>query len=229
MRPTAVRLCFVLDCTASMTPWLEQAKTRIREMTTTIRRQHPNTEIQVALVAYRDYGDIQRFRVVSFTTPEAVMDALRPLQAEGGDDDAEDVAHALQHAMDLTWEGDVNSVIHITDAPAHGSLYHAPRISDRFPQGDPAGLDPRHILHDMSERGFAYTFVKITSATDTMLDVFQNAWTGPGDFSVIDLRPQHYDRSLGDPVNQDMSSLLSPAVARAVSQTITRYTDSQSV
>jgi len=229
MRRTQVRLCFVLDVTASMTPWLEQAKTRIREMTTTIQRQHPDTHIRVALVAYRDYDDEQRFHIVNFTTPDAVMAVLRPLQAEGGDDEAEDVAHALQHALDLEWDGDVNIVVHITDAPAHGRIYHALTATDRFPRGDPGGLDPRHILHDMSERDFTYTFVKITTHTDTMLEVFQSAWTGPGEFNVIDLRPQHYDRALGDPVNQDMSTLLSPAVAQAVSQTITRYTDSQSV
>jgi len=228
MRPIRICLCFVLDCTASMNPWLEQAKTRIQEMTTLVRRQHPNTTIRVALVAYRDYDDDQRFRIVNFTSPEAVMAALRPLNAEGGDDEAEDVANALYHALQLDWDGDVNMVIHVADAPPHGHMYHAPTVSDRFPAGDPTGIDPRHIIHDMSEREFTYTFVKITTKTDTMLDVFHNAWTGPGDFKVIDLRPQHYDRSLGDPVNQDMSTLLSPAVAQAVSQTITRYTDSQS-
>ena len=204
-----------------------QAKTRIREMTTAIQTDHPATDIQVALVAYRDYGDVQRFRIVDFTTPEVVMQALQPLRAEGGDDQAEDIATALSRTLALRWEGDVQIVIHIADAPAHGRVFHAASISDRFPAGDPDGVDPRGCLQDMSEHDFTYTFVKITSSTDIMLDAFQAAWTRGGEFKVIDLRPQGYDRSLGDPEDEEMATLLSPAVARAVSQTITRYTDSQ--
>lgn len=210
-----------------MEPWMYQAKTRIRDMTTAIHADHPATNIQVALVAYRDYGDAQRFRIVDFTTPEVVMQALQPLRAEGGDDEAEDIATALSHAVSLRWEGHVQMVIHIADAPAHGRVFHLPSVSDRFPAGDPDGVDPRVCLREMSENDFTYTFVKITSKTDRMLDAFQAAWTGGGEFKVIDLRPQGYDRSLGDPEDEEMATLLSPAVARAVSQAVTRYTDSQ--
>jgi hypothetical protein len=224
---TNVRICFLLDCTASMGPWMDQAKTRIREITSLVHTEHPATDIKVALVGYRDYDDIDRFEIVDFTTPEGVMDALQPLYAVGGDDEAEDVAHAIRHAMLLNWDGDVNMIVHITDAPAHGLAFHSRAVSDRFPAGDPLGVDPRHYIHDMSERNFTYTFVKIGSKTDTMIDAFHTAWTGEGEFKVIDLRPQHYDYSLGDPENEDMASLLSPAVVRAVSQSITRYSESQ--
>lgn len=224
---TNVRICFLLDCTASMAPWMHQAKTRIREITSLVQTQHPATSIKVALVGYRDYDDVDRFEIVDFTTPEEVMAALQPLDAVGGNDEAEDVAHAIRHAMLLNWDGDVNMIVHIADAPAHGLMFHGSAVSDRFPRGDPLGVDPRHYIHDMSEKNYTYTFVKIVSKTDTMIDAFHSAWMGDGEFKVIDLRPQHYDHSLGDPEDEDMSTLLSPAVVRAVSQSITRYTDSQ--
>jgi hypothetical protein len=39
-------------------------------------------------------------------------------------DTAEDVAGALKKALSLTWKGDTRIIIHIADAPAHGSEYN---------------------------------------------------------------------------------------------------------
>ena len=156
------------------------------------------------------------------------MDELARINACGGDDDAEDVCSALIRVHRLSWDGaDVQMVVHIADAPAHGIHYHDPSISDRFPEGDPSGYDPSEFIHRMSVGGMHYTFVKITSATDTMLDAFHNAWTEKGTFKVIDLRPQHYDRRLGVPHNGLMSNLLSPAVSNHLSQVVSRYSASQ--
>ena len=37
----------------------------------------------------------------------------------------EDVAGALKKALSLTWKGDTRIIIHIADAPAHGSEYNS--------------------------------------------------------------------------------------------------------
>jgi hypothetical protein len=220
MAPLTVKLAFVLDCTASMGPWIRAAKTKIREIVDTVTAEHLDSVIKVGLMGYRDYDDSVRFIPVEFTTPEEVMVALRPVTAEGGDDRAEDVAHALKHVMAMSWDSaDIRMVFHIADAPAHGLAFHRPSLSDRFPNGDPEGVDPRDFIRIMSDQAFVYTFVKITTSTDTMLDAFHNAWTGPGVFQVIDLRPQDPDH--------DTSNMLSPAVSRAVTQAIDRYTLSQ--
>lgn len=209
---TTVKVAFVLDCTASMEPWIHVAKTRIGEIVDTVCDDHPTAVIEVGLVAYRDYGDLMRFRIVDFTTPEAVMKSLRNVHAEGGDDEAEDVANALHRATRLSWDDtEICMVFHITDAPAHGRLFHTSRVSDRFPHGDPDGLDPRDSISEMSQQGFHYTFIKITSSTDTMIDVFHNVWLGSGDFRVLSLTPQ----------------LFGPGIANVMSQTITQYTSSQ--
>jgi hypothetical protein len=227
-RHVLVKLCFVMDCTGSMGPWIDAAKTKIQEMTDKVIADNPGTLVEVALVGYRDYGDIQRFHVVDFTEPENVMRELHLIRADGGDDEAEDVVGGLMRVLRLSWDGaDVQMVVHIADAPAHGLQYHSPNVSDRFPEGDPSEWDPAEFINRMSVGGMHYTFVKITTATDTMLDVFYNAWTKRGTFRVIDLRPQHYDRRLGTPRNGNMSDLLSPAVSNHVSQVVSRYTASQ--
>ena len=70
-------------------------------------------------------------------------------------DGPEDVAGALKKALSLTWKGDTRIIIHIADAPAHGSEYNGgmgdhypgPQVPDRMlpPQdSNPGRLSSRH-------------------------------------------------------------------------------------
>lgn len=211
---TRVKLAFVLDCTASMGPWIEEAKTKIGQIVQDVLKEHNHASFQVGLVAYRDYGDEIPLRVVDFTSPENVMTTLQGIGPEGGDDSAEDVARAFYRVMLLDWmDTDVRMVFHIADAPPHGSMFHTASVSDRYPQGDPEGLDPRNQLRAMCDQGFHYTFVKITSATDKMLDVFNNVWTSPQRFAVLNLSRQS-------------AAMMSPMISRSVSMAITQHTSS---
>jgi hypothetical protein len=225
-----VKIAFVLDCTGSMEPWIHEAKTKIQDIIGQNRRKHPNAHFEIALVAYRDYDDTVRMLVTDFTSPSAIVRSLDPIHADGGDDEAEDIAGALDRTWGLTWEpSDVRLIFHIADAPAHGMAFHSPRVSDRFPQGDPEGQEPRALLRHLAHQGIEYTFVRITSSTDTMIDVFHDTYTRTGGvFRVIDLHPQSYDGRYGRVLSGNMAEALSPAVTRAVSQAVERYTASQS-
>lgn len=219
---TTVKIAFLLDCTGSMEYWIQAAKTKITDIVASVRDNHIDADVEVGLVAYRDYDDHERFVIRDFTSPDVIRQVLGDIRAKGGDDEAEDVAHALQQCSALTWGGaDVRMIFHITDAPAHGLAFHKPSVSDRFPDGDPEGLDPRVVMRSLSTHGFTYTFVKITSATDTMLDEFYNSWTGSGVFQILDLRPQ---RMIGVERQDDA---FSQEVSRAVSGAIVRHTSSQ--
>ena len=223
-----LKIAFALDCTGSMGPWIHEAKTKITEIVEEVRRDHLNTHIEVALVAYRDYGDTIRRHVTDFTSPEKIEEALHSIEASGGDDEAEDVAGALDRICSLTWgPSDVRMTFLIADAPAHGRIYHLPRVSDRYLDGDPDGIDPRDALAHLAQQDVDFTFVRITSSTDMMIDVFHNVYTEEsGHFRVIDLNPQSYDGRYG-PRRANMAEYLSPAVTRIVSDTVTRYTSSQ--
>jgi hypothetical protein len=213
---TRVKLAFVLDCTASMGPWIHAAKTKIHEIIENSIKDHNQATFEVGLVAYRDHGDDHPIQVINFTSPENVMSSMQGMTAEGGDDIPESVAEGFFHLMrGLDWtNADVRLVFHIADAPAHGLKYHGPEMEDRFPQGDPDGPDPCCFVREMSERGFYYTFVRIKSATDQMLDVFRREWTIPDTFRVIHLGSQG-------------AAMLSPMVSRSVSMAIDHYTSSQ--
>ncbi len=57
-------------------------------------------------------------------------------------DGPEDVAGALKVALSLTWKGDTRIIIHIADAPAHGSEYNG-GMGDNF---YPGPQDPDRML-----------------------------------------------------------------------------------
>jgi hypothetical protein len=224
-----VKIAFILDCTGSMEPWIHESKTKIQQIISQNRREHPHAHFEVALVAYRDYGDTIRMRVVDFSCPTQIVRSLEPIHADGGDDQAEDVAGALDRTGGLTWgPSDLRLVFHIADAPAHGMLFHTPRVSDRFPEGDPDGHDPRSLLRHLASQEIQYTFVRITSSTDVMIDVFHDVYTHAGGvFRVIDLHPQSYDGRYGRATPGNMADILSPAVTRIVSDAVSQYTASQ--
>lgn len=183
-----VKLCFVMDCTASMGPWMKAAKDHIQDLIYDVRGEHPDAAVDVAFVGYRDYDSDQQYIVFDFMGPEDLVRHIHPIQPKDGDDEAEDVAWGLFHASKLSWDNaDVRLIYHIADAPAHGEFYTRGHVTDKFPEGDPKFLDPRQMIREWSQRGYHYTFVRITHLTDTMVDHFDNCWTGNGSFRVLDL------------------------------------------
>lgn len=49
-------LMFIMDCTASMTPWIDAAKREIKSIIDCLRSKFFNLKIRVSIVAYRDYS-----------------------------------------------------------------------------------------------------------------------------------------------------------------------------
>lgn len=200
-----------------MGPWIRAVKTQTQHIITTLRHDHRDADFEVGIVCYRDYSDKQRFKIVEFKQHiPTILQEIENLHAEGGGDDAEDVAGGLLYTQMLPWsmEADVKMVFHIADAPAHGMRYHEPEISDRFPQGDPQNINMEMILYDLSGRGIDYTFIKITPATDIMLRRFVNAYEGQrGKFMVTDL-------TVNNQQYRQLSDALTPTVIRSITQRI---------
>jgi hypothetical protein len=212
----SVKLCFVMDCTASMEPWIRTARHEVLAIIKSVEEKHPHADIQVAFVGYRDHGDTNRILLHTFSDVPTIYAYLHTVVAMGGDDAAEDVAGALRQANTLSWDrADLCLLYHIADAPAHGMRYHTEDVSDSYPEGDPLGLDPATILRQFTADGVHYTFVRITRHTDKMTHVFETAYQkGPGRFSVIDMagRSRH---------------ALASQVYTSLDETLTQYTASQ--
>ncbi len=219
MQIVRVKLAFLVDCTASMGPWIEAVKDRIEEIVETTQREHSEADLQfrVGFVGYRDYGDETPREIIPFTTVEEFLAKVRRVEAIGGDDIAEDVAGGLlstQKALDWR-DADVRTLIHIADAPPHGVKYHAPHISDRFPNGDPCGVDVNTLLRYFAET-VDMTFIGLNRFTDMYVEHALSAYReiGKRSFQVADLRPQD-------------TRFLTPLASRALNDSIQRYTASQ--
>jgi hypothetical protein len=212
-----------------MERWIQAAKDEVMSIVRTTQTEFPDAEFQTAFVGYRDYGDTERFILISFTNPADMLRDIRNVHAEGGGDMAEDVATGLQHVSELDWsEADVRAVVHIADAPAHGRAFHGAGVSDRYPGGDPSALDPCDYIRGFAVRNIDYTFVKINDSTDKMLDAFMDVYTRLDGFKVLDLRPQRLTTTpprMGG--GRGDTLLLSPAVSRTITASISRYTCSQ--
>ncbi len=215
-----------MDCTASMEPYIQHAKTHMVELTNQVRTEHETAHLLVSFIGYRDYGDQERMIEIPFQEARETMEQIRNVSAEGGEDIAEDVAHGLERALHQDWnDANVKILFHIADAPAHGQAFHAPKVSDRYPNGDPEGFDPRDFVEKMSFEDIHFTFVKIHPRTDTMIEQFHNCYAKGGSFNVIDLKGQ--DREGYGLFDFQEPELLSIALTRSISESITQYTTSQ--
>jgi hypothetical protein len=119
-----VEVGFVLDTTGSMGPLIEGAKRKIWSIATSIIETHPDAEIRMGLVAYRDIGDEYVTKVFPLTTDVQDLYArLLELKANGGGDWPESVNEALYTAVTkLSWTSgsDVRRIMFLVgDAPPH--------------------------------------------------------------------------------------------------------------
>jgi hypothetical protein len=61
-------MMFIIDCTGSMSRWIDACKTEIKSIIDFLRNQHLNIKIRVSIVAYRDHCDGDRIsEVFSFS------------------------------------------------------------------------------------------------------------------------------------------------------------------
>jgi vacuole morphology and inheritance protein 14 len=181
-----LKVCFVLDCTASMSPWIYAAKNKILDVLEDLSSDHQNFKIYVAFIGYRDFED--DWIEVNFTDNHRhVHDVIMGLDAIGGDDVAEDVAGAYNKLNNLHWDASVRAVFHIGDAPAHGYVYHDERVSDNYPDGHPT-IDLLHEVRNLAYKQVDLTLFRLTRSTDIMYRLMKTQYMEvyPEGFRFVD-------------------------------------------
>lgn len=170
-RTASLDVVFLLDCTGSMSSYIEATKNDINEFARQIVAMHPNVTLRLAFIGYRDHCDKEeRLAVMRFTSSvNEFINMVSSQRAKGGGDDAEDVFGGLHVVRGLDWNGETRILYHIADAPCHGREFHGTDSSDDFPDGDPNGLKADDILHALKGLNVQYYFGKIKSKTDTMV------------------------------------------------------------
>jgi hypothetical protein len=123
-RPQRIEIAFVLDTTGSMSGLIDGAKRRIWGIADAVRKLHPQAEIRVGLVGYRDRGDARVTDVTDLSSDiGAVYGKLLEFRAQGGGDWPESVNEALSVAVGrLDWtKGETTRklIFLVGDAPPH--------------------------------------------------------------------------------------------------------------
>lgn len=171
-----LKVCLMMDCTASMTPWLAAAKERLLNCLKTVKTEYPEYEINVAFIGYRDYNDDEKIVFVDFTTDHVkVKNRISLVQAEGGDDAAEDVSGAYRLAASLDWNASVKLLFHICDAPAHGISYHVPEYGDDYPEDDRKNPLEPHVERLATKR-VDIDIIELNETTNIMVDVIRRSY-----------------------------------------------------
>ena len=131
-----------------------QVRDKIKLISERMLEVHARTALRVAFVGYRDYGEeISQLDFVPLTIGQVgkrsirdaagmarFVDFVSGVEADGGGDTAEDVFTGLEQAALLSWlSHGTRLIIHIADAPCHGTNFHKGVVDDDYPAGDKLG------------------------------------------------------------------------------------------
>jgi hypothetical protein len=181
-----VDLCFVMDCTGSMSSHIEGAKDCIVKVADYMAKMEPAIKIRVGFCGYRDHCDnTSRLQIFDFT--DSCMNfrnyITANVSATGGGDSPEDVLGGLDASIKkMTWRNTTRVLLHVCDFPPHGRRFN--NLDDDYPNGDPHGLTAEGVLEDMQSANIHYFFGKITDQTEAMIRIFRGII---GEFPVFNL------------------------------------------
>jgi hypothetical protein len=183
----SVDLAFVIDCTGSMSSYIDAVKRNVKSIVQRVVSTNGNLSLRLAVVGYRDIGDgAKRFEVLDFVPSVTEFENfVGRLVATGGADAPEDIAGAIQQANKLSWQQASRIVFLRADAPCHGNEFHS--YSDDYGAGTP-GIDILNELKRLQSKNdigtMTLNFGKITNSTDRMIQVFAERGIV---FDVVDL------------------------------------------
>jgi len=162
-------ILFIIDITESMEDLLDETRNSIKYILDKIKSESPGIVIRFACQCFRDYGDPDQYYEMDFVTDvEKIKKYLDKIKAQGGGDDAEDVAGGIHKGLGMSWKSNARYAILITDAPGHGKKYHEDDVGDDYINGDPHGLDLEDLMKKYVENNINLCLTRIDNYTDTM-------------------------------------------------------------
>ena len=153
LEKTSLDLLFVMDITGSMSSYLNQAKQNIINIMNKIILECPGIDINLGFIGYRDVYEvtIKNYVDIDFTqNHQNLQDSIKNIKASGGADTSEDVAWALERALDKNWKNNVRFIIFVADSPYHGNKYHASNIIDSYPNGAPNRRNIEELIAELA-------------------------------------------------------------------------------
>ena len=176
---TSLDLLFVMDITGSMQEYLEQAKQNVINMINKIIEECPGIDINLGFIGYRDILQTNNkdYVNIEFTKQyQKLQNSIKNVQASGGEGDGpEDVAWAIEMALNKNWQNNARFLIFIADCPCHGPKYHKLK-SDKYPDGGENRRDIEELIKELAENDISLFCMKITTFTDIMYNIFNDIY-----------------------------------------------------
>ncbi|KAL7678110.1 hypothetical protein ACOME3_004338 [Neoechinorhynchus agilis] len=162
-----LEIAFMLDCTGSMSNFIDTLKKEIQAIVDDIiaSKQHP------WFIEFRDHEEDWIVKHNDLTTDiHRIYDLLDKAEAFGGGDAPEAMADAMNCALnDISWTGGSQKLAFmLTDSIPHGIA----RIGDSYPEGCPCGFDPILLAKEMASKSI--TLFPVTSGHE----VEARYWSG---------------------------------------------------
>ena len=170
-------ILFIFDITESMPDILEEFKKSFIYLQKKIKSNSPGIDVRFAFECYCDISDPKNYCEIDFETDIIkIKEIIDKLKAEGGEDDAEDVAGGFNKGLNLSWKSNARYAVLIADAPGHGKQYHEDDVEDDFPDGDPNGLILEDLMKKYVENNINLYLTRIANYTDKMYKILINAY-----------------------------------------------------
>jgi len=171
-------LVLIMDCTGSMSAWIEHSKTTLKTVIDDIVRGNEAVKVRVAFVGFRDFSDDNIFVIKDFTFDiNEVKSFISQQRATGGGDLPEDVVGALHQTLQLSWyPGSVRLATVIADAPTH--------------EKSPAGLVLEEVVKELRRKEVALTLYKLEDSTEAMYNVIEETINDENWVNFVDIRKE---------------------------------------
>ena len=172
---TSLDLLFIMDITGSMDDYIRDAKNNILSIITRIVEECPGIDINLGFIGYRDF--YEKYIDIDFTKNHTYLkNVISGVYASGGGDFPEDVAFALELALNKTWKNNARMAVFVADAPNHGVKYGG-FYNDEDLLGDvPERRLIEEMIAEMAEKNIALFCYRISYYTDTMFKLFENIY-----------------------------------------------------
>jgi hypothetical protein len=187
-RTKTMDLVFLIDATGSMASSLQGAHDKATSLARLLRDESPDVDFSFGCICYRDPVDeaTDRHEMLGLSpTVEDLVAFLAKVTAYGGGDTPEDWVGAYDLALhELSWRDGAKTIVHIADAPAHGSEWGGWGHEEEGPKLVP-------LIQAIAKRRIVITAMDIRGGATASFDACKriyDAAQGPGfDHQVLQL------------------------------------------
>jgi len=187
-----IDLCFLMDCTGSMGPWIQTTKDKIKSITFEVQTLFPGSLLRIAFVGYRDF-DTNSFEILDFISAESYQifdNFLSKTKEMGGGDLPEDVFGGYEKVLSINWKSQIRVLVHFADAPCHGKYYHD--FQDDHKDFDSDGSKGKDFMGQFVGKRIDYYFCEIKKEnTEKMTGIIQKFYdsheTKRQKFTILEL------------------------------------------